>query len=200
MVPARMTGVRSENSFPPSNRDCGNLPATRSTHEGQSLQPSMRFFARCCDPRRSSPARVGLSHVGLASGLHTSRSGSRRSGSPWIMNVSPPTVNRSPGRGLPTSLARSSNVAVSAWMRVSPKPTIASGRLAMTRTDNGPAGRPRVDGIDPERGEGGVHRALERRHQVRLISTRGRVQIGSGLDCTRSMTQRANCWSTACLA
>jgi hypothetical protein len=41
-----------------------------------------------------------------------------------------------------------------------------------------------------------------RPHQVRLplISTRGRVQIGKGLDCTCSMTQRANCWSTACLA
>ena len=60
----------------------------------------------------------------------------------------------------------------------------------------------RVEGIDPERGERRVHRALEHRHQVRLplISTRGRVQIGSGLDCTCSMTQRANCWSTACLA
>jgi hypothetical protein len=59
----------------------------------------------------------------------------------------------------------------------------------------------RVDRIDPERGERRVDRALERRHQVRLplISTRGRVQIGSGLDCTCSMTQRANCWSTACL-
>jgi ribosome-associated protein len=32
-----------------------------------------------------------------------------------------------------------------------------------------------------------------------LISTRSRVQIGSGFDCTCSMTQRANCWSTACL-
>jgi Transposase zinc-binding domain len=37
----------------------------------------------------------------------------------------------------------------------------------------------RVEGIDPERGEGGVHRALEHRHQVRLplMSTRGRVLI-----------------------
>ncbi len=60
----------------------------------------------------------------------------------------------------------------------------------------------RVRGIDPERGERRVHRVLERGHQVRLplISTRGRVQIGSGFDCTCSMTQRANCWSTACLA
>jgi hypothetical protein len=36
--------------------------------------------------------------------------------------------------GLATSLARSSNVAVSAWIRVSPKPTIVSGRRTMTRT------------------------------------------------------------------
>jgi hypothetical protein len=64
------------------------------------------------------------------------------------------------------------------------------------------ATRPRVEGIDPERGERRVHRALEHRHQVRLalISTRGRVQMGSGFDCTCSMTQRANCWSAACLA
>ena len=43
------------------------------------------------------------------------------------------------------------------------------------------AARRRVDRIDPERGERRVHRALEHRHQVRLplISTRGRVQIGS---------------------
>jgi hypothetical protein len=42
----------------------------------------------------------------------------------------------------------------------------------------------RVGGIDPKRGERRVHRALEHRHQVRLplISTRGRVQIGSGFD------------------
>jgi hypothetical protein len=32
-------------------------------------------------------------------------------------------------------LARTSNVAVSAWTRVSPKPTIVSGRRAITRTD-----------------------------------------------------------------
>jgi hypothetical protein len=39
----------------------------------------------------------------------------------------------------------------------------------------------RVDRIDPERGERRVHRVPEHRHQVRLplISTRGRVQIGS---------------------
>jgi hypothetical protein len=73
-------------------------------------------------------------------------------------------------------------------MRVSPKPTIASGRLAITRTDTGspPAGVY----VDPERGERRVHRTPEHRHQVRLplISTRGRVQIGSGSDCTCSMT------------
>jgi hypothetical protein len=36
--------------------------------------------------------------------------------------------------------------------------------------------------MDPEGGERCIHRALERRHQVRrdLISTRGRVQLGSG--------------------
>jgi hypothetical protein len=39
-----------------------------------------------------------------------------------------------PGRGLATSLARTSNVAVSAWMRFSPKPTIVSGRRAITRS------------------------------------------------------------------
>ena len=75
-------------------------------------------------------------------------------------------------------LARSSKVAVSAWMRVSPKPTIVSGRQAMT-SDRLSAGR-RVASIDPEHGERCVHRALEHGHQVRLplISTRGRVQIG----------------------
>ena len=65
----------------------------------------------------------------------------------------------------------------------------------MTRTGTGSPGG-RVDGVDRERGERRVHRALKHRHQVRLplISTRGRVQIGSGLDCTCSITQRANCW------
>jgi hypothetical protein len=48
------------------------------------------------------------------------------------------------------------------------------------------AARRRVDGVGPERGERRVHRVLEDCHQVRLplISTRGRVQIGSGLNCT----------------
>ena len=56
--------------------------------------------------------------------------------------------------------------------------------------------------VERRGGEGRAHRALEHRHQVRLplISTRGRVQIGSGFDCTCSITQRANCRSTACLA
>jgi hypothetical protein len=54
---------------------------------------------------------------------------------------------------------------------------------------DGIATRRRVHGIDPERGERRVHRALEHGHQVRLplISTRGRVQIGSGFDCTCSV-------------
>jgi hypothetical protein len=46
----------------------------------------------------------------------------------------------------------------------------------------------RVDGIDPECGERRVHRA-----RLLLMSTRGRVQIGSGLNYTCSITQRANC-------
>ena len=54
-----------------------------------------------------------------------------------MTKVSPPTVSWSPGRGLPTWLARTSNVTVSAWMRVSPKPTMVSGRLAMTRNPAG---------------------------------------------------------------
>ena len=37
-------------------------------------------------------------------------------------------------RGFANFLARSSKVAVSAWMRVSPKPMTVSGRGAMTRT------------------------------------------------------------------
>jgi hypothetical protein len=54
------------------------------------------------------------------------------------------------------------------------------------------AARRGVHRVDPEGGEGGVHRPGEHRHQVRLplISTRGRVQIGKGFDCTCSMTQR----------
>jgi hypothetical protein len=80
-------------------------------------------------------------------------------------------------------------------MRVSPKPTIVSGRRVMTRTgtESPPAGV--YVGVDAERGERCIHRALEHRHQVRspLISTRGRVQIGNGFDCTCSMTHRANC-------
>jgi hypothetical protein len=90
----------------------------------------------------------------------------------------------------------------SVWIRVSPKPTIVSGRRAITRTGIGspPAGVytasiPNAANVAPTA-------PAKHRHQVRLplISTRGRVQIGSGLDCTCSITQRANCWSTACLA
>ena len=68
-------------------------------------------------------------------------------------------------------------------MRVSPTPPIVSVRLAITRTDDRLTARRRIDGLDPERGECRVHRAREHRHQVRLplISTRGRVQIGSSI-------------------
>ena len=54
----------------------------------------------------------------------------------------------------------------------------------------------RVHCVDAERHERRVHRALEPRHQVRLplISTRGRVQIGSGLDCTCSARAGRLCW------
>jgi hypothetical protein len=53
-------------------------------------------------------------------------------------------------------------------MRVSPKPTM----VVRTPRDHPNADRlatgRRVDGIDPERGEGRVHRAREHRHQVLL--------------------------------
>ena len=62
-------------------------------------------------------------------------------------------------------------------MRVSPGPTIVSGRLAMTHTGTGPPPGRRIDGIDPEGAERCVHRTPERRHQVRLplISTAPRA-------------------------
>ena len=46
------------------------------------------------------------------------------------------------GTAIATEEAGLSNVAVSVWMRVSPKPTTVSGRLAITRTGTGspPAG------------------------------------------------------------
>ena len=47
-----------------------------------------------------------------------------------------------PGDQLSVGTAEMERTPVSAWMRVSPKPTIVSGRLAITRTDTGspPAG------------------------------------------------------------
>jgi hypothetical protein len=71
----------------------------------------------------------------------------------------------------------------------------ADDRVGTTGDDphrNGVTASRRVHGVDPERGERRVDRALERRHQVRLalISTRGRVQIGSGFDCACSMSGR----------
>jgi hypothetical protein len=66
-------------------------------------------------------------------------------------------------------------------MRVSPKPTIRVGTTRDHPHRHRLAAGWRVRGIDPERGERRVHRALGRCRQVRLplISTRGRVQIGS---------------------
>jgi hypothetical protein len=64
-------------------------------------------------------------------------------------------------------------------MRFSPKPTITSrSPCDHTHGDRLTTGR-RVDGVDRERREGGVHRPREDRHQVRLplMSTRGRVLI-----------------------
>jgi hypothetical protein len=53
----------------------------------------------------------------------------------------------------------------------------------MTRTETGSPPSGTYLASIPKGGERRVHRALERRHQVRLplISTRGRVQIGSGV-------------------
>jgi hypothetical protein len=55
-----------------------------------------------------------------------------------------------------------------------------------------------LEGADPERCEGRIRRPGEHRHEVRLrlISTRRWVQMGKWVDCTSTMTQRANCWST----
>jgi hypothetical protein len=86
-------------------------------------------------------------------------------------------------------------------MRVSPKPTVVSGRLAITRTDTGSppgvytASIPKAANVASTAPWNTVIRCV-----FPLISTRGRVQIGKGFDCTCSITQRTNCWSTACLA
>src|ERR671910_226290 len=42
---------------------------------------------------RSVCHRARLAHAGRISNVHISRSGSRRSGSPWTTKVSPPTVS-----------------------------------------------------------------------------------------------------------
>ena len=81
-------------------------------------------------------------HAGRVSRVQTSRLGITPLALALDDKDLPADVRPSLGRGLATSLARTSNVAVSAWMRVSPKPTIVSGRRAITRTDTGspPAG------------------------------------------------------------
>jgi hypothetical protein len=76
-----------------------------------------RLFARFSFDLIYGPLTVKVdqrAHPRRTSSAHTSRSGSRCSGSPWMTKVSPATVSWSPGRGLATSLARSSKVAVSA--------------------------------------------------------------------------------------
>jgi hypothetical protein len=123
----------------------------------------------------------------VISSVHTSRSGSRRSGSPWTTKVSLPTVIPKTwagdlarpqlehrGLGMDAGLAEAND-------RVRPPGDDAHR--------DRPAARRRVDCVHPEGGKCCVHRVLEHRHQVRLplISTRGRVQIGSGLDCTCSI-------------
>jgi hypothetical protein len=148
----------------------------------------------------SRAAQAG--YTGRTSSVHTSRSGSRRSRL---------TLDHE-------GLAIDNELIVGPRVGDLACPHLESGRLGVdagfTEADDGVrtagdhshrhrlAARRRVDGIDPERLECRADRPGERGHQVRLplISTRGRVQIGKGLDCTCSMTQRANCWSTACLA
>ena len=128
---------------------------------------------------RYSKTKIPATHAGRTSRDHTSRSGSLRSGSiAWarICDVARSDLERR-SLGMELGLAEIDN-------RIrAPGDDPHRHRLAACR---------RVEGIDSECGERRVHRARERRHQVRLplISTRGRVQIGSGLDCTCSMTQR----------
>jgi hypothetical protein len=55
--------------------------------------------------------------------------------------------------------------------------------------------RPDIEGRGP-----GMDARIAEAGALPLISTRGRVQIGNGFDCTCSITQRASCWSAACLA
>ena len=55
-----------------------------------------RLFARFSFDLIYGPLTVKVdqrAHAGRTSRLHTSRSGSRRSGSPWMTKVSPPTVS-----------------------------------------------------------------------------------------------------------
>ena len=113
--PPRGAGVRSAVPTQVHIRmGAGRVPAYAVTSRGS------RLFSRV--------------HAGRRSSVHSSRSGSRFSGSPWITKVSPATLRRPPARGFTTSLARSSNVAVSAWMRVSPKPTLRSHRPVPLRS------------------------------------------------------------------
>jgi hypothetical protein len=83
-----------------------SIPATRTEASA----------APCCAMRSCEGCRFygAEGDTGRTSGVHTSRSGSRRSGSPWMTKVSPPTARWSSGRGLATSLARSSRGAISA--------------------------------------------------------------------------------------
>jgi hypothetical protein len=86
---------------------------------------------------------------------------------------------------LATSLARSSNVAVSADATLAEAGDLVGTLGDHAHRDRLAAGRG-VGGVDSERGERRVDRGLKRHYQVRLplITTRGRVQIRRGFDCT----------------
>jgi hypothetical protein len=131
-------------------------------------------------------------HSGLILSVHTSRSGSRRSGSPWMTKIFPRADPRAAG------LRSRSRGLGGRGFGVDARVADADGHVRAPGDHphgNRPAPRRRVSGVDPEGGERRIQRALEYRHQMHLplLSTRGRVQIGSELDCTCSMTQRANC-------
>jgi hypothetical protein len=120
-------------------------------------------------------------YASLTSKNHMNRSGSRRSGSPWMTKVWPPD----------------GDLIVGAWARDLARPQLERGGLSVgaglaeaddrVRTPCDDAhrdrltARRRVYSVGPERGERRVHHPGEHRHQVRLplISTRGRYAAPS---------------------
>ena len=147
----RRSGWRRPSGTPPTGSSWRAAARARRRRSARARRASARCPAsRIAAVTARSPAAISAAIIATRSGRMSSVSfmrASRRASRPAARGRAPArpgrrrsrrrATSRSPGRGVATSLTRTSKRVVSDQSRASPKSVMASARRAMTRTGNG---------------------------------------------------------------